>query len=665
MKKNLILLIMAGILASGCVKPVVSVFGSIYGVVSDTETGEPLRAASVVLSPGNFTTVTGSDGHYEFEDLTAGQYKIQIKASGYETNSRQITVVAGNKTIGDMTLTPEVRKADFELSTAHINFDTDYSEFSIEIKNTGNEILKWSVTDVEADWLMVTPAVGETGVGRSSSIKVKADRAKVSGNETVYFNINAAGGSKAVMVTIKVEKEEAYIDVQPSTEMNFGLNEMSEELVITAHHSAVSYNIDLESYSGNWLTLSRSSGTVPEYETTQRREIISVAVDRDGFEGTKASCILVVKTALGTHSIKICAEKIKEEEPYVEVTPLNVDFGLSLNSKDIELKAYHKSVTYTVNVEWCEGGWLNLSKVSGTIPDYNETYRKETITMSVDRTKMKSTNESCVVTIAAGLDTYRINVTAMAEKKDDGSGNDGDDGGNGGEDDDSSNLLNGLYTYYKFDGNFNDSSENGINGFGSNNPKFVTGVDGQSKAVKFSKTENSSFVVAKPILDSKTMTVSFWGKDFSDGGIFHMVSSDNNETFFTLSMSGGALKYIVRQYNNWYQYNNCPAFTHPTITDGKWHHIVITTDFNVTEYATITSSLYVNGQQVDTVTEYQNPFSASETYGMGIKFIMGGDFKLSNSSTLKGTNMTVDNFRVYDTRKLSDREIKLLYDTKN
>jgi hypothetical protein len=43
---------------------------------------------------------------------------------------------------------------------------------------------------------------------------------------------------------------------------------------------------------------------------------------------------------------------------------------------------------------------------------------------------------------------------------------------------------------------------------------------------------------------------------------------------------------------------------------------------------------------------------------------MGGSIKLSNSNTLNGTNMAVDNFRVYDTRRLSAAEIKSIYDAK-
>ena len=62
---------------------------------------------------------------------------------------------------------------------------------------------------------------------------------------------------------------------------------------------------------------------------------------------------------------------------------------------------------------------------------------------------------------------------------------------------------------------------------------------------------------------------------------------------FTFSMKNGALKFVVTLYNNGYQYAKTGTFMHPTLTDGKWHHVALTSDFNKTTYATITTNLYV------------------------------------------------------------------------
>ena len=134
---------------------------------------------------------------------------------------------------------------------------------------------------------------------------------------------------------------------------------------------------------------------------------------------------------------------------------------------------------------------------------------------------------------------------------------------------------------------------------------------------------------------------------------------------FTLSMSGGALKFVVTRYNNQYQYDETGSFMHPNLSDGKWHHIALTSDFHKTTYSTITTNLYVDGQAVDVTTEDANIFTEGETssnsYGSGTKFVMGGEIDLYFSK-LNATNMSVDNFRVYDTRKLSAEEIRQIYE---
>ena len=55
----------------------------IYGHVTDYETGEDVANASVQLRPGGDTTLTGSDGMFEFRDLPSGEYSITVSKAGY------------------------------------------------------------------------------------------------------------------------------------------------------------------------------------------------------------------------------------------------------------------------------------------------------------------------------------------------------------------------------------------------------------------------------------------------------------------------------------------------------------------------------------------------------------------------------------------------------
>ena len=70
MKKSLYfffgILLICGIYQA-CV-PDVELPGSIYGVVADKATGEPIKSAGVELSPGGLKTITGSEGQFEFTE---------------------------------------------------------------------------------------------------------------------------------------------------------------------------------------------------------------------------------------------------------------------------------------------------------------------------------------------------------------------------------------------------------------------------------------------------------------------------------------------------------------------------------------------------------------------------------------------------------------------
>lgn len=75
------------LLMNSCSTNEIDVFGGIYGIISDMETGEPIRGASVILSPCNVSSITGFDGSYDYKNLEAKQYKLQVQANGYATNN--------------------------------------------------------------------------------------------------------------------------------------------------------------------------------------------------------------------------------------------------------------------------------------------------------------------------------------------------------------------------------------------------------------------------------------------------------------------------------------------------------------------------------------------------------------------------------------------------
>jgi uncharacterized membrane protein len=108
MKKQTLVLTICALLSvtfSTCNKPEYEIFGSVYGIVSDSESGELLENATVTLSPGGKSTTTGTDGRYEFADLEPKQYTITVQKNGYQTNRKTVTAIVDVQSEANIPLT--------------------------------------------------------------------------------------------------------------------------------------------------------------------------------------------------------------------------------------------------------------------------------------------------------------------------------------------------------------------------------------------------------------------------------------------------------------------------------------------------------------------------------------------------------------------------------
>ena len=105
MKKLSIILFLFSLFLASCSNDnEYEVFTSVYGLVTDASNGEPIAGASVQLSPGGATKITGSDGYFEFSDITPMQYTVTVQKEGYSTNRKSITVILGESNQLNITL---------------------------------------------------------------------------------------------------------------------------------------------------------------------------------------------------------------------------------------------------------------------------------------------------------------------------------------------------------------------------------------------------------------------------------------------------------------------------------------------------------------------------------------------------------------------------------
>lgn len=201
--KRLFYILLAGLLFVACddINEEIPV-GRISGSVSDKTTGEPVATVSATLSPGGNSTVTGSDGSFEFIDLGPGEYTININKEGYNPNNKKVTVTAGQTTQTHLLIEriPAVITAD----RTELDFGDNYSvnTLSFNIVNNNYEKLSWEMIN-NCGWITdVSPKSGTLAHGKTGTIIVKIDRELLAdGNNTTVLVLSTEGvGSTEITV---------------------------------------------------------------------------------------------------------------------------------------------------------------------------------------------------------------------------------------------------------------------------------------------------------------------------------------------------------------------------------------------------------------------------------------------------------------------------------
>lgn len=222
------------------------------------------------------------------------------------------------------------------------------------------------------------------------------------------------------------------------------------------------------------------------------------------------------------------------------------------------------------------------------------------------------------------------------------------------------NPTSGLYTYYTFEDNCNNTVEGAHGGIEINSPQYVDGV-GNSKAIKFSSADNSYMNVPESMIDSYAFSVSFWVKGLSDGKIFHVASQANYSMSNGLLMLGGLLNYIPDGYGLKYHqsYNDARnELIHQSFDPDQWTHVAITVQME--KYVSEIICLYVDGKLIDRQDLWTS--QVYDSIGKGTKFVLGGSYETAGNTIVPGASMTIDNLRIYNTRSLSDEEVRQIYE---
>ncbi len=213
-------------LASSCKKDANDVTmnqGSIYGVVTDKSTGEPVQNAGVELLPKGLKTVTGTDGTFEFVGIAGGTYNLYVTKTGYaDYKSNDLQVKAsdkGNSVAVQLEKLPPALQVldDNGTDISEIDFGASEGEVmrSFNIFNKSEANLEWEII-YQSDWiksLNKQSATLKPGSTQVIVITINRDKLQEGVNSTV-MHIISDNGSK--QLTIKANGSVIVETLEPT-----------------------------------------------------------------------------------------------------------------------------------------------------------------------------------------------------------------------------------------------------------------------------------------------------------------------------------------------------------------------------------------------------------------------------------------------------------------
>ncbi len=186
--------------------------GSIYGLVTDKVTGEPLQGVTIKLSEIGEVQETGSDGSYEFVNISDGSYSLQVSKNGYydPTDKIKIIIADGRHIHRDIQLEKIpptlIIYDDKKMEIDILDFGSDYgvTSRSFQLFNSEDKKLNWSIQyDSNCKWLIgFSQTEGQIMKNLPATIVVSIDRhkLKLGQNKTLIHILSENSGNKELLI---------------------------------------------------------------------------------------------------------------------------------------------------------------------------------------------------------------------------------------------------------------------------------------------------------------------------------------------------------------------------------------------------------------------------------------------------------------------------------
>ena len=619
MKKSYLKLALSVVFAlvlglSSCTKEKAT--GRIQGIVTNMNTTEPIQGVNISLSPTGASAVTGSDGRYEFNNLEAGNYTVQGVKAGYESNTKNISITAGNVSSGDMQLRPAA--TGFRLNVEYLDFGTNFSQLQFKIINaSANTPMSWEIME-SLNWLAVTPNTGNLQGGQETTITVNIDRSLITQSTTANLTVRSADQSIVLPINVTVAGNNGPQLQLSETSLDFGTSANSLAFyVMNTGPSNTSLQWICSNINVGWLTLSPMTGNTAGGSSTQ----VIATIDRNQINGVVSTSVSV-SGAGSTSTITFSAAASGTGTAILQLSEGSLDFGETATSMSFQVKNVGSAgTTLSWSINPVTVDWLTLTPMSGSTNAGSGTL----VTAVIDRDKIHGP-VSTTVTVNGTNNSANLNVSASYV-------------------DNSLVIADGLSCFFNFDGDEIVDYFGNYTGISAGATVSMDTPSGEGQSLQFNGS--SSVVVQSNIVPGgNTFSMNIW---FKTANANQPLVGSNRATgagtrAVLMFSSNGNIKYVSG--------SGTTLTTNGTVSnclDNQWHMVTVTYDGTIL-------MIYVDGALFDSKASNSMAWGSSVTVSyFGTDDGYGGAWGYFTGK--------LDNFRSYN-RALTAQEVQTLYNAK-
>ena len=308
-----------------------------------------------------------------------------------------------------ITAEAEKKSSKIELNTKSLNFGSEYSTLSFDIKNIGNAgNVNWNITGIDVDWVKVDPMSGTTAMDKSSAVKVQVDRSKLEAGEhnTTIF-VNADGESVSLRITARGESKTSKIELNTDS-LDFGTENNVLTFDIKNTGNAGDANWEITGIDVDWVKAEPMSGTT----AMGKSSAVKVEVDRSKLKAEKNTTTIIVKANGESLPLKISAEAEKKVHK-IELSTNELDFGIENNVLTFDIKNTGNAGDANWEITGIDVDWVKAEPMSGT----TAIGKSSAVKVEVDRSRLEPGKHNATILVNANGESLPLKITAEVEER--------------------------------------------------------------------------------------------------------------------------------------------------------------------------------------------------------------------------------------------------------